>query len=158
MKGVILSKIEECTTIIILIILFTIQNYFKQVMTIADLRSLVIVEKQHVHYFDFGLWPKVSYYKVWRTSLQRLNLSKWVKRVKTFRYAISSRSDTPISIKCFLKKSSEIFLSVEPGWPTAGEKNKKSSNMTFFVITLRIGPFWNIFKKFSQYKFFWIIH
>jgi len=29
MKGVILNKIVECTTIIILIILFTIQNYFK---------------------------------------------------------------------------------------------------------------------------------
>ena len=28
----------------------------KQVMTIADLRSLVIVEKQHEHFFDFGLW------------------------------------------------------------------------------------------------------
>ena len=25
----------------------------KQVMTIADLRSLVIVEKQHVHFFEF---------------------------------------------------------------------------------------------------------
>jgi len=29
MKGVILNKIVECTAIIILIILFTIQNYFK---------------------------------------------------------------------------------------------------------------------------------
>ena len=25
-------------------------------MTIADLRPFVIVEKQHVHFFDFGLW------------------------------------------------------------------------------------------------------
>ena len=27
-------------------------------MTIADLRPFVIVEKQHVHFFDFGLWLK----------------------------------------------------------------------------------------------------
>ena len=54
--------------------------------------------------------------------------------------------------------SSEILLSDEPGLPTAGEKNKKSSNMTFFMITLQTRPFWNIFKKFSQYKIFWIIH
>ena len=30
----------------------------KQVMTIADLRTFVIVEIQHVHFLDFGLWPE----------------------------------------------------------------------------------------------------
>ena len=31
----------------------------EQVMTIADLRPFVIVEKQHVPFFDFGLWQNV---------------------------------------------------------------------------------------------------
>ena len=63
---------------------------------------------------------------------------------KPSEYAISSLSDTPISInndRYMLKKSSENFLSVEPGWPTAGEKIKMSSNIALIVITLRIGPF-----------------
>ena len=33
--------------------------HFQQVMTIADQRPFVIVEKQHVHFFDFGLWQNV---------------------------------------------------------------------------------------------------
>ena len=54
----------------------------------------------------------------------------------------------------FWKNLPKIFLGVEPGWPTADEKIKKSSYMTFFVITLRIGPFWNIFKNFPNTNFF----
>ncbi len=105
---------------------------------------------------------KVYYKKVRRTTFTGVEFIRMSFKVqKHSEYTISSRSDTPISIKeplCFLKKSCENFLSVEPGWPTAGEKIKKSSNITFIMITLRIGPFWNIFKKFSQYKIFWIIH
>ena len=36
------------------LVVATTKKYSKQVMTIADLRPFVIVEKQHVHFFDFG--------------------------------------------------------------------------------------------------------
>ena len=105
---------------------------------------------------------KVSYKKSVKDSSTGAEFIRmgW-KGQKHSEYGISSRSVTTISIKgpsCFFWKIFWNFLSVQPGCPTAGEKIKRSSNITFMVITLRIGPFWIIFKKFSLYKIFWIIH
>lgn len=48
MKGVILNKIVECTAIIILIILFTIQNYFKNSYS-ASTRTQAHLTKSRAH-------------------------------------------------------------------------------------------------------------
>ena len=51
---------------------------------------------------------------------------------------------------CLQRKSNVVknFLSVEPGWPHNGAGTKISSNFDFNMLTLRIGPFGNFFKKF----------
>ena len=65
-------------------------------------------------------------------------------------YTISSRSDTPISIKeplCFLKKSCENFLSVEPG---SGHKGKNFSNFWKHVFFAN----WAIENHLAEKNFF----
>ena len=56
--------------------------------------------------------------KDYSTGAELIRMSLKLKGQKHSEYATSSRSDTPISIKgpeSFLKKSSENFLSVQPG-------------------------------------------
>ena len=53
------------------------------------------------------------------------------------------------------KEMFSIFRPKKSGMANTGE-SRRSSNFTFDMITFRIGPFRNFFKKFSTI-FFWII-